>query len=291
MESGDSVHNFAYSFNISKNIVNDGLYIYGVASTESEDRDGETVSMRSLEKAFEKFMRRSPVLMYNHNGRSDAVGKVVPEFVGEDGTIYKSGIINNELHIVGLISQASSAADVRTQINEEILKSLSIGGKARKIQKGGKRCLIVSDLHEISIVPIPANGDALFHVVKSACVGDSCPINIKTINLQDRDNMEKEEIVTLVKSVFDELKTADDMVELQKKYDALLASKTEQTVEADPEVDMVKSLTDKIEAMQTELDAMKSTPIQKGIQDGEKVVEKSATDITSAIMARHYGGV
>ena len=290
MESGDPVHSFSYVFDISKSSANDGLYIYGVASTQSEDRDGETVSMRSLEKAFEKFMRRSPVLMYNHNGRSDAVGKVMPEFVGEDGTIYKSGIINNELHIVGLISQAGSAADVRTQINEGILKSLSIGGRARKIQKSGKRCLLVSDLHEISIVPIPSNGDALFHVVKSACIGDSCPINTETINSQERDIMEKEEIVTLVKGVVEDLRTADGYADLQKKYDALLASKTEQTVEADPEVDVVKSLTDKIAAMQTELDAMKTTPIQKGIQDGEKIVEKGATDITSAIIARHYGG-
>jgi hypothetical protein len=276
MEAGDSVHSFDYVFDISKSSINDELYIYGIASTESEDRDGETVSMASLEKAFAKYMHRSPVLMYNHNGRADAVGKVVEEFVGEDGTVYKSGIINNELHIVGLISKAGSS-------------SLSIGGKARKIQKSGKRCLLVSDLHEISIVPIASNGDALFHVVKSACVGDSCPINTEK-NSQESDIMEKEEIVTLVKGVVEELKTADDFVVLQKKYDALLASSTEPEVVDAPEVDVVKALTDKVDALTAELEGMKTTPIQKGIEDGDVIVEKAATDITSVIMARHYGG-
>lgn len=289
MESGNSVHAFNYVFDISKSSVNDELYIYGVASTESEDRDGETVSMRSLEKAFEKYMHRSPVLMYNHNGHSDAVGKVVPEFVGEDGTVYKSGIINNELHIVGLISKAGSAADIRTQIIEGILSSLSIGGRARKIQKSGKRCLLVSDLHEISVVPIASNGDALFRVVKSACTGDSCPINTET-NSQESDIMDKDEIVTLVKGVVEELKTADDVVDLQKRYDALLASKTEPEVDADPEVDVIKALTDKVDALTAELETLRGTPIKKGIQDGEEIIEKGATDIMSVIMARYYGG-
>lgn len=102
--------------------------------------------------------------------------------------------------------------------------------------------------------------------------------------------MEKEEIVTLVKSVVEDLRAVDDYADLQKKYDALLAMQ-EPSVEksADPEVDMVKSLSDKIDALTTELEEIRGTPVKKGIQDGEKIVEKKATDITSAIMTRHYG--
>jgi len=262
MESGNIINNFTYTVDIQKSAVGEELFIYGVASTGKEDRDGETVSMESLEKAFQKYMQRNPVLMYNHNGKMDAVGKVVPEHVGEDGTVYKSGVINNELRIVGLISRASSATDVRTQINEGILKSLSIGGRARKIAKSNKRCLLVSELHEISLVPIPANGDAMFDVIKSVCMGDNCPI---------RKSMET--------TIMDEV----EMVTLIKAGSAPEAGVT-------PEVDVIKALTDQVEALKDELKGMKTTPIQKGIQDGEEPVEKGATDIASIIMARHYGG-
>ena len=102
--------------------------------------------------------------------------------------------------------------------------------------------------------------------------------------------MEQEEIVTLIKSVMEETKTADDFAVLQKKYDALLAS-TEQSVETPaPETDVNKSLSDKVDALTAELKEMRTTPIQKGVQDGEVIVEKNATDITSIIMANHYGG-
>jgi len=295
MELGSSVHNFAYSFDISKNVTNDRLYIYGVASTQNEDRDGETVSMRSLEKAFVKFMRRNPVLMFNHNGQAAPVGKVVSEFVGEDGVVYKSGIINNELHVVGMISQADSASDVRLQIEERILKSFSIGGRARRVQKGGRNCLLVGDLFEISIVGTPSNSDAMFEVIKSACTGDNCPINTETNkdNPMEVENMEKEEIVTLVKGVVEELKTADDYVELQKKYDALQKSQAdaEIKVDADLEVDVIKTLTGKIDALTTEIAELRGTPIKKGIEDGEKIEKAAPTDITSQIVDRHYGGV
>ena len=83
IQSGNRIHEFTYKFDIHKSVANDRLYIYGVASTQDADRDGETVVMKSLDKAFQKFMRQNPVLMYNHNGRNDAVGKVIPEFIGE----------------------------------------------------------------------------------------------------------------------------------------------------------------------------------------------------------------
>lgn len=290
MESGHSINNFTYTFDIQKSAVNDDLYIYGVASTESEDRDGETMSMKSLEKAFGRYMERNPVLMYLHNGQSDAVGKVIPEFVGEDGTVYKSGVINNELHIVGLISRALSAADVRIQIDEGILKALSIGGRARAIIKSGKRCLLMSDLREISLVPLPSNGDAMFDVIKSACVGDGCPIAPIEKQITEKPIMEKDEIVALVKSTINDVKSADETVELQKKYDALVASGTPSTDTETPEVDVIKALTDQVGALKTELGEMKTTPVKKGVQDGEIIVEKGATDITSMIVDRHYGG-
>ena len=287
MKTGNTIHKFNYTFDIHKARNNDQLYIYGVASTQDKDRDGETVVMKSLNKAFQKFMRRNPILMYQHNGRNDAVGKVIPEFTGKDGTVYKSQIINNELYIVGQISRAASAADVRTQIEEGILKSFSIGGRARKVQKASQTCVMVSDLQEISIVTIPANDSAMFNVIKSACVGDNCPIQKTESNITEDKSMDKEEIVEIVVKTLTEMKAADDYETLQKKYDALVVDTNTTVV---PEVEVEKSLAEQVTELKAEIESMKTTPMSKGIQDGEEKVEKAATDITSIIMTRHYGG-
>lgn len=284
-QSGNEIHKFTYEFNIHKAVANDRFYIYGVASTQDEDRDGETVVMKSLERAFQKFMQRNPVLMYNHHGRSDAVGKVIPEFTGEDGTVYKSGIIDNKLYIVGQISQAASAADVRVQIDEGILQSFSIGGRARKVQKAARKCVMVSDLHEISIVPIPANDNAMFTIIKSICIGDNCPVQNTESKVME-DIMDKEDIVEIVVKTLSEIKAAEDYEILQKKYDLLKESKETPVVEEKVE----KSLEDQVKELTATIETMKTTPIEKGVQDGDEKVEKAATDITSMIMTRHYGG-
>lgn len=290
IESGQIIHEFKYEFDIHKTVADDRLYIYGVASTSDKDRDGETVVMKSLGKAFQKFMRQNPVLMYNHNGKNDAVGKVIPEFTGSDGTIYKSGIINNKLYIVGQISQAASARDVRTQVEEGILKSFSIGGRARKVQKASRNCVMVSDLHEISIVPIPANDNAMFNVIKSVCTGDNCPVQNTESNKEKSNIMDKEEIIEIVVKTLSEIKAAEDYELLQKKYDALAAEKATEVVTEVKTEPVEKSLADQVAELTATIETMKTTGIQKGNQDGEKIVEKGATDITSMIMSRHYGG-
>lgn len=288
MKSGNSINEFKYEFEIHKTVSNDRLYIYGVASTSDKDRDGETVVMKSLGKAFQKFMRQNPVLMYNHDGKNDAVGKVIPEFTGVDGTIYKSGIINNKLYIVGQISQADSARDVRTQVEEGVLKSFSIGGRARKVQKASQNCVMVSDLHEISIVPIPANDNAMFNVIKSVCTGDNCPVRkTELINTEETDNMNPEDVVEIVVKTLSEMKAADDYEMLQKKYDAL---KEQKAPEVNTEEPVEKSLAEQIVELTATIEEMKKTPVQKGIQDGDAKVEKKGTSITSMIMERHYGG-
>lgn len=285
MESGSKINKFEYIIDIHKlGNDSDDLIIAGAVSDATVDLDGEVVDQNSLRKAWDKYLK-NPVLRLMHDSKIGAIGRVIPEFTDSSGVVHKTGWRDGVPYIVAMISKAPDMESVRTKIKEGIFCGLSIGGRAKSVVKNGKSQLFIRDLLEISVVDIPSNGNSLFTVVKSACVGDDCPVR----NTMEVDNMEKEEIVEIVTKTISEIKAADDLIALQKKYDALLASKTDQKVEADPEVDVVKKLTEKIEAMQTELDAMKTTPIQKGIQDGEKEIEKGATDITSAIMARHYG--
>lgn len=304
MELGGNVEKFEYTFEVNKTVANDRVIIHGVASTGGEDRDGEIVSMESLEKAFHKFLGGNPILLYNHNGNSAAVGKVIPEYTGEDGVVYKSEVRDNKLYIVGQISQAESARDVRTQIEEGILKALSIGGRARKVQKNMQTWLMISDLHEISVVPCAANQDAMFSVIKS-CMGANCPIPNK--HTEETDIMDKDEVIALIKGAMDETRTESEMeglrqqvrdmtaegdvakaayVDLQKKYDALVEGTN---VETETPEDVNKALTAKLDAMAEEIQKMRTTPIQKGAQDGD-LITKGGTDITSMIVNRHYGG-
>lgn len=291
----DVLKKFNYNFNIEKTLTNDRLIIYGVASTSDVDRDGERMSMASLEKAFGKYMRKNPVIFYNHKSGSDAVGKVIPTYTGEDGTIYKSGFKDNKLFVVGEMSQADSAGDVRTQVEEGILKTFSVAGRARSVKKSDYTCLHVSDLREISITPLPSNEEAMFSVIKNACVGEQCQKNTElNINQEESKTMEQE-IIELIEKKFSEQKGIEAAnaasvayEDLKKKYEALVAEK----VEVEPEGDVEKSLTEQVAELTATIEAMKSTGIQKGVQDGE-VIEKGAKEpdtIAGQMIAKYYSG-
>lgn len=248
---------FKYTFNINKSISEDkDLYIYGVASNDSPDRDDEVVDLGSLETSFKSFLATNPVLMYNHDLNSPAVGKIVSEFIGKDKTVYKSGIIGNELRIVAKVSETADL--VRKQVKEGILRSFSVGGSANYSKKAGKTILKFTDLHEVSIVSIPANKDSIFRIVKNICVGEHCPTKIN----KENDNMDIQEIVNAVK--------ADLKAETEEKS-------------------VIKGLNEKITNLESEITELKSKTVKKGVQE-ESPAKQLETDITSILIARHYTG-
>lgn len=254
---------FKYNFKINKSISDDDeLYIYGVASNDSQDRDNEIVNLSSLKSSFKSFLSTNPILLFNHDLKGSPIGKIVPEFTGKDGTIYRSGIIGSELRIVAKISETANA--IRTQISEGILKTFSIGGAAKYVKSAGKTILHFSELFEISVVTVPANKDSLFTVVKSACVGDNCPTKIKGDKFMI--NEEEMEIITekVVKSI----------------QDAQIVEKEERTV--------IKGLNEKISELETELDTIKSKTVKKGIVETE--IGREPASIFDIVMDKYYGG-
>lgn len=297
MEIGSEVlKKFDYNFGIEKTFTNDRLIVYGVASTSDVDRDGERMSMASLEKAFGKYMRKNPVIFYNHQAGSNAVGKVIPTYTGEDGQIYKSEFRDNKLYIVGEISRADSARDVRTQVEEGILKTFSVGGRARSVKKSDYTCLHVSDLREISITPLPSNEEAMFSVIKNVCIGNNCPVRNTESHNQEVINMESE-IKEFIEKQFSELKNTEEAkatevayAELQKKYDDLKAQKTEPEVKTEETVE--KSLTDQVAELTATIEKMQTTGIQKGAMDGEKIEKtvKEPGNLAEQMITKYYGG-
>jgi len=308
MDIGSSIKDFNYVMDITKLVGNDtdDLIICGAVSDGTEDLDGERVDIPSMEKAWNQYMK-NPVIRLMHDPTIGAIGRVIPSFTGADGTVHKTGFFNGRPYIVAKISKAADVESIRTKIREGVFSGLSIGGKARRVMNGNIPTLMIKSLFEISVVDIPSNKNSLFSVIKSVCVGNNCPTTNQ--NIMEDTTMEKDEIVALIKGVmseqiaasevvalqksYDTLKTdsekvAGEFIELSKKYDALKASAEEDDGGDDGE-NIIKSMTDKIDALKLEVEGMKTTPIQKGEQGGTKPPEDKAIDITSAIISRHYG--
>ena len=294
MKIGGSVNAFEYVMDIAKIVGNDDeLIIVGAVSDASEDLDGECVDQNSLRKAWDQYLK-NPVVRLMHDSKIGAIGRVIPEYTDSNGVIHKTGFKNDIPYIVAKISQAADLESVRTKIKEGLYAGLSIGGKARSVNKDGKVTLMIKSLLEISVVDIPSNKNSLFTVVKAVCTGEQCQKNTES-KITEESKIMEQEITELIEKKFSELKdieaanaTSVAYADLQKKYEALVAEK----VEVEPEEAVEKSLTEQVAELTATIEAMKSTGIQKGVQDGE-VIEKGVetpTDLTSQIITKYYGG-
>lgn len=242
---------FKYTFDLKKAVSEDKTYIYGSCSTTDVDRDGDSVDIESLDLAFQRFLSLNPVLLYNHD-LDRVIGKVLPEYTGE--STYRSGIVDNKLNIVAVLSD--TAGDIKTQIDEGSLKSLSIGGSGR-VMADGK--LTITDLYEISCVTVGSNPNALFSVVKSICI--DC----------DKIKGDEEFMVNEIEM---------EMI-VEKAVKAVQAAQTEEQ-----EVDVIKGLQETIVALKEEIDSMQPKTVQKGIVETETV--QAASTAVDSIMNKFY---
>lgn len=178
-ENNCNVTDFEYVINFSKlenKEENNDRIIYGEASDGLIDHDGQIVDLPSLHKSFDEYMK-NPIIRYMH-GRdqkySGAIGKVIPEYVANDGTVYRTEF-NEKPRLVCKISNSKDVDDIWTKIEEGILKGLSVGGKIDKIEKevhptlGKIERIIVKRWAETSVVDLPCSKGAFFNVIK-ACI-------------------------------------------------------------------------------------------------------------------------
>ena len=295
MEIGGSINDFEYIVDITKLTGNDAddLIICGAISDASEDLDGETVDQSSLQKAWNQYLK-NPVIRLMHDSKLGAIGRVIPEYTDSDGVIHKTGIFKGVPFIVAKISNAADLDSVRTKIREGIFSGLSIGGKGRSVNKNGRTTLFIKSLFEVSVVDVPSNKNSLFSVVKMACVGENCKINKKSKITEDL-NMEQE-ILDIIEKKFSDMNESQkytDLTEkyaiLEKNYSDLKATKTEPEGEVKTE-QVEKSLAEQVTELKAEIESMKTTPVQKSVQDGDAVIEKSADAPIDRIMQTFYGG-
>lgn len=139
------------------------VVIEGFASTFQEttaaDRDGDYIVQGAFDKTLADF-RRNPVMLLDHKNSVDSLA----------GSYSRITVNSKGLSIVGNVSNAPGLADVRFKVAEGHLKALSIGGM---FYWGGDGKAIESvDLWEVSLIPVPANPDAL--VEARAITLDDC---------------------------------------------------------------------------------------------------------------------
>lgn len=167
----------------------DHIYIEGYASTFAEDRDGEIVDPNAFNEEDMKIFMLNPTLLVDHENRVRSVA----------GKIVKFAVDNIGLRVRAMISNAPDVESVRIKIKEGILRAFSIGGL---FHFEGNRIKRVQ-LHEISIVPVPANQYSLFQLATKA-------LNLNKPKSGDQSLLDTKEEAEEKSGLVDETRSLDD---------------------------------------------------------------------------------
>lgn len=131
------------------------ILIEGYASTNDKDRHGDVVPTAVWEKGLQEYLK-NPVILAYHN-HTMPVGKMVEHSVDAKGLWIKAKI-------------SDAAGDVYKLIKKGILSAFSIGFRIKDAEyNAAAEVFLVKDLelHEISVVSVPANQNTLFNLAKS----------------------------------------------------------------------------------------------------------------------------
>ena len=129
--------------------------ISGYASTADEDRQGDVVPPSVWAKGMENYLKNPIILAYHDH--SEPIGRMIEHKVDEKGLWIKAKI-------------SSAAKSVFNLIKDEVLTAFSIGFRIIDAEYNAAQELFVIkelELHEISVVSVPANQNTLFSLSKA----------------------------------------------------------------------------------------------------------------------------
>jgi HK97 family phage prohead protease len=132
-----------------RKIDHDRREVYGYASTEAEDSQGEIVARAALEAALPAYMRFANIREMH---QPSAVGIAREAAVDDKGLYVKAQIVDAEAWV---------------KVKEGVYKGFSIGGAVTERDAHDPRIITGVELTEISLVDRPANPEAIFAVWKS----------------------------------------------------------------------------------------------------------------------------
>lgn len=131
------------------------IMIEGYASTMDKDRHGDVVPTDVWEKGLSDYLK-NPVILAYHN-HTMPVGKMVEHKIDTRGLWIKAKI-------------SDAAGDVYKLVKKGILSAFSIGFRIKDAEYNAQaEIFVVKDLelHEISVVSVPANQNTLFSLSKA----------------------------------------------------------------------------------------------------------------------------
>ena len=136
--------------------------VYGIATSEAVDEQGEIVRADAIRAAIPDYMR-FPALREMH--QLSAAGTTLEAEVCEDGTT----------RIVAHVVDPVAVAKVRNQV----YRGFSIGGRVTQRKAGNPNTITGLVLNEISLVDRPANPEAIFDCWKAAIPPDAPAVAAK----------------------------------------------------------------------------------------------------------------
>lgn len=131
------------------------LTIKGYASTNDVDRHGDIVPASVWEKGIKNYLNNPVILAYHDH--SAPIGRMTEHTVDEKGLLVKARI-------------SSAAGDVYNLVKDGVLTAFSIGFRIVDAEYNSALELFVVkelELHEISVVSVPANQNTLFSLSKA----------------------------------------------------------------------------------------------------------------------------
>ena len=131
------------------------ITIEGYASTDDIDRQGDIVPASVWKKGIQNYLKNPVILAYHDH--SEPVGRMVDHRVDSKGLWVKARI-------------SSAAGEVFDLVKDGILTAFSIGFRIVDAEYDAAKELFVVkelELHEISIVSVPANQNTLFSLSKA----------------------------------------------------------------------------------------------------------------------------
>jgi len=199
----------------------DGRFIiYGPASVEVKDREGDKIRAAALQVALPQLLKRG---RFSRNHEDILVGEILPEFESE-GKIYKTGVINDKLMVVGEIwGDTRAGRETQQGIVDKKLRSYSISGEALDVQKvcdtsGCYRDISKLDLHAVTICENGMNQAAHFSVIQKGDILEYEYLTIATPknNVEAASVKKSEEVLNHMT----ETKTTPPAVEAKKQDEA-----------------------------------------------------------------------
>ena len=191
------------------------VYITGYASTNDADRQGDVVPASVWEKGIANYLKNPVILAYHDH--SEPVGRMVEHKVDAKGLWIKARI-------------SSAAEEVYNLVKDGVLTAFSIGFRIVDAEYNAAAELFVVkelELHEISVVSVPANQNTLFSLSKAFDDAEE----FKSFKLQFAPNSESAKGLESSTEANSEIKKESDIMD-PKQLEQLLADTAAKAAES-----------------------------------------------------------